>query len=405
MTMSSSHLERHTLPFVRISGLEFSGVYDELRQDGPVVKVRTPAGDPAWLVIGYEEAKFLLGQRAARHAHRNPSEAAMISRAGVMAGPVGNYDTEFRDHSRMRRALGPAFSSSRILELKPYIESLVSELVSDLIAAREAGVDPVDFHSLFSVPLPVLVICELLGVPQADRGHFRDLSEQASMFVGPNPREAMEELIAYCSHLLGVKRAQPTGDVLSDLAAAQAKDDEFPDYEASRIAAGLLFAGHETTLIRLDIGLAKLIEAGLYPNLPLAGGKPLDMAIEEIVRVAACGDMGLVRYANEPIDIGGVRIEEGDAIVISTAGANSDPKVFDDPHAFVPDRSDPIPHLGFGHGAHVCLGARLARLEMKLAFEELARKLPNLRIAEDPRGLEFFSDRLLSGFERMPVTW
>ncbi|MFD0140573.1 cytochrome P450 [Streptomyces sp. NPDC127159] len=405
MKMNSSQSERRTIPFVRISGLEFSGVYDEVRQEGPLVKVRTPAGDLAWLVVGYDEAKVLLGSRTARRAHRNPAEAAMISRAGVMAGPVGNYDTEFRDHGRMRRILAPAFATSRTVKLEPYIRSLVTDLISDLIAARTAGDDPVDFHSLFSVPLPVFVICELLGVPQADRIRFRDLSERASMFVGPNPRDAMEELIDYCSHLLGAKRTTPTSDVLSDLAAAQAKDDDFPDYEASRIAAGLLFAGHETTLIRLDIGLVKLLDAALYPELPLTGGERLDKAIEEIIRVAACGDMGLVRYASEPIDIGGVRIEEGDAIIISTAGANSDPNVFENPHEFIPDRSDPAPQLGFGHGAHFCLGARLAKLEMKIAFEELARRLPNLRIAEDPQEIEFFSDRLLSGLERLPVTW
>jgi cytochrome P450 len=217
------------LPFPSERVLRISPLYERLRAAGPVTRVRTPAGDVAWLVTRYEEAKALFADRRLGRSHPRPEEAAEVSDAGVMAGPSGDHEHEDEDHANLRRLLTPAFSAKRTRRLHDRVPELAEGLVDDLVAAHDRGEDPVDLHAGFSVPLPIFVICELLGVPVEDRAYFKGLSERMATMTGDDPAVARTEFERYTGRLAEAKRAEPGEDVISDLVAAQAQDPRLTD--------------------------------------------------------------------------------------------------------------------------------------------------------------------------------
>jgi pentalenolactone synthase len=259
-------------------------------------------------------------------------------------------------------------------------------------------------HEALSFPLPALVICELLGVPYADRDQFRAWS--AGM-VTLNDREAsataLAQLVSYMHHLMARKRAHPGEDVITDLLAAH-DDEHFGDDRIAELAATLLFAGHETTVTRIDHGTLLLLT---HPDPRAALRRDPELvasAVEEILRVAAPGGGGLPRYAHDDIDIAGVRIRAGDAVLLSGVAANRDPAAFVDPDRF--DITRPAnPHLSFGHGPRFCIGAGLARLELHAVFTALPQRFPTLELAVPLEELRLRDDLLTGGLTALPVTW
>ncbi|PVZ08411.1 cytochrome P450 [Actinomycetospora cinnamomea] len=396
------------LPFPREDVLRISPLYERLRAAGPVTRVRTPAGDVAWLVSRYEEAKALFADRRLGRSHPRPAEAARVSDAGVMAGPTGDHEHEDADHASMRRLLTPAFSAKRMRLLHDRVAELAEALVDDLVAAHERGEDPVDLHAGFSVPLPIFVICELLGVPVEDRAYFKDLSERLATLTGDDPAVARDELQRYTATLAETKRAEPGEDVISDLVAAQAQDPRLTDERVAELTAGLLFAGHETTVNRLSLGvLLLLVNPEARDRLVADPAGEVDGIVEEVLRLAEPGGMGLLRYAHEDVVVGEgdeqVTIPAGDAVVIVTSAANRDRGAFDDADTFDPDRA-PNPHLSFGHGPHFCIGASLARTELRVGLSTLFTRLPGLHTAVDPSELSLHTERLTGGLDALPVT-
>ena len=264
---------------------------------------------------------------------------------------------------------------------------------------------PADVHDALSVPLPTLVICELLGVPYADRDRFRVWSEQAGTLEGGSSRAGITALGTYVWGLLAAKRETPGEDVLSDLVAAQREDPTLTDLEVTGIATALLFAGHETTVNRIDAGILRL-----FPHEgPRCAVGDEDVAgfVEEILRLPGPGSGrggGLIRYARTEVEVGDVVIAPGDAVVLSIGAANQDPAVFDAPATLDVGRA-PNPHLGFGHGAHHCVGASLARIELRAVFAALPRRVPTLRVAVPLDGLLLRPDSLTGGLTELPVTW
>ncbi|MGH3658069.1 MAG: hypothetical protein ACRDUA_15550, partial [Micromonosporaceae bacterium] len=277
------------LPFARANALEIGPMYEALRREGPIARVRTPAGDPAWLVTGYEEARALFGDERLGRSHPAPEEAAMVSDSALMGGPMGDHDSEQDFHTRMRRLLVPAFSAKRMRALTAHIEDLVAGCLDAMEEAHRRSPDkPVDLHRLLSMPLPIMVICELLGVPYDDRAYFRDLSDRVSrMDTGGDARLAWQEFGAYMKRLAAEKLADPADDVVSDLALAQ-REDPFADAEFAMLAAGLLFAGHETTVNRIDLGVLWLLSDLGRRDALLADleGRAQD-TVEEILRLSA----------------------------------------------------------------------------------------------------------------------
>ncbi|QRP49322.1 cytochrome P450 [Amycolatopsis sp. FDAARGOS 1241] len=399
--------ERPRLPFDRPNVLEIAPLYQVLRREGPIARVTTPAGDPAWLVTRFEEAREVFADPRFGRSHPKPEEASAVSDAAVLNGPQGTYENEEAEHARLRRLLVPSFSANRMRKLGEHIQELADRCLDELEAAHDAaGGAPVNLHEYLSFPLPVLVICELLGVPYADRAKFRDLSDRIGVLdSGGDAQVAMEEFATYMGELAAGKRAEPAQDVVSDLVAAQADDPTFTDDELARLAAALLFAGHETTSNRIDLGVLFLLtEPARRDALAADIEGRLHTTVEEILRMSAPGGLGLLRYAHEDVELGGVTINRGDAVMISTASANRDASVFADPDEFDAERK-PNSHIAFGYGGYFCIGASLARTELRVVFGTLFRRFPGMRLAVPVDDLDVRSNRLTGGVSSVPVTW
>jgi pentalenolactone synthase len=300
----------------------------------------------------------------------------------------------------MRQALTRAFSARRIELLRPRVQSIVDELLSSL----ERTKPPVDLHEAFSFPLPALVICELLGVPYDDRDQFRRWSSGAIGMHDPElANRSLVQLQTYMGQLIDEKRKRPGEDVISDLIAVD-KEGRLTEKEVVFFTAILLVAGHETTVARVDFGaLLLLVHRDQWDAL--RGERALiPQAVEEILRMSIPGPGITLRYARSDIDIRGVRIKEGDLVVLSTFAANRDARAFDSPDSFNVART-PNPHVAFGHGAHFCLGAGLARVELQCAFDTLVRRFPTLRLAAPVEELRLRDDSLAGGLASLPVSW
>jgi len=205
--------------------------------------------------------------------------------------------------------------------------------------------------------------------------------------------------------LAETKRAEPGEDVISDLVAAQAADQDFHPPEMIRLAVGLLFAGHETTVNRIGLGtLFLMTRREHWDTLVADPDTHVVPTVEEIMRLGAPGDLGLLRYAHTDVDLAGVTIARGDAVILSINAANRDPGAFADAETFDPDRDEHV-HLGFGHGPHFCIGASLARVELRTVFATLARRLPDLRLARDLDTIDVRVGHVTGGVTELPVTW
>ncbi|MEV5409653.1 cytochrome P450 [Thermopolyspora sp. NPDC052614] len=386
------------LPFVWNNPLELPPEYAKLREQAPITRVTTAAGDEAWLVVAYDQARRLFADDRLGRSHHDPANAPRISNSALLGGPRGDYATEREDHTKMRRLLTPAFSARRMTAMRGHVQELVDGLLD-----RMAGLErPVDLHAEFSLRLPVLVICELLGVPYEDRDRFRALSVDLGDFSDPHRSlQALEQFTEYTGELLRRKREHPAEDVYSDLAAA-----DLPDGEAALLAAGLLFAGHETTVNRIDYGVLTLLANPDQLDALLRDPSLVEAAVEELLRVTVPGQgSGVTRYAHADIEIDGVTIRRGEAVLLSPHVANHDPAVFPDPDRFDIARESRSPHIAFGYGAHFCLGASLARVELQTVFGTLFQRFPTLRLAVPFEELRRRNDQLTGGLEALPVAW
>jgi cytochrome P450 len=385
------------LPFERTDALHISSMFGSLRAKGPITKIRTGTGDEAWLVTGYEEARVVFADERFGRSHPTPDTAPRLSNSALLGGPLGDYATEKVAHDRMRRLLAPAFSARRMQALSGRVRRLVDDLLDRM---AEHG-PPLDLHTEFSVPLPIQVICELLGVPYGDRDHFRAITEgMGDLTDARRSAAAQAAMQEYSRGIVMAKRDDPGEDVYSDLAKA-----DLPSEQVAMLAAALLFAGHETTVSRIDYGVVLLLDNPAHLEALKRDPALVPATVEEIVRVAAPSEHGLVRYAREDVDIDGVTIRAGEAVVVTVAAANRDERAYTDPDRFDSARDSGNPHLGFGYGIYYCLGANLARVELRAVFGSLFQRFPTLRLAVPLEELTTRPNHLTGGLTELPVTW
>jgi cytochrome P450 len=390
-----AHLPR--LPFDRLGALDVSPAFGALRATEPITKVRTSTGDEAWLVTGYEQMRKVFTDDRFGRSHPAPETAARLSNSAFVGGPSGDHSTEKPVHDRMRRLLTPAFSARRMRARSARIQELVNELLDRM---REQC-PPVNLHEALSVPLPMRVICELLGVPYEDHEHFRAMAdEMADLTDHARSASARAEMEAYSHGLVMAKRAEPGEDVYTDLAVA-----DLPSDEIARIAGGLLFAGHETTVNQIDYGVVLMLTNPGQLEALKRDPELVPAAVEEILRMAAPSEHGLLRYAHEDVEIDGVEIRAGDLVTLAIVAANRDGRVYADPDRFDITREVPEPHLGFGYAMHYCVGASLARIELRAVFGSLFQRFPGLALATPVEELKARPDRLTGGLIELPVTW
>ncbi|MCX5279911.1 MULTISPECIES: cytochrome P450 [unclassified Streptomyces] len=374
-------------------------VYAELRALGPVHRVRLPPPDAhheTWLVVGYEEA------RAALADPRLAKDAGKIGITFLDEELIGKYllVADPPQHTRLRSLIAREFTPRRVAALAPRIQEITGELLDAMLPRGHA-----DLVESFAYPLPLTVICELLGVPAPDRATFRALSSEA---VAPTSAEseydAFVRLAAYLRDLIEDKRsAGPADDLLSGLIRTTAEDgDRLSPEELRGMAFVLLVAGHETT-VNLIAGAvhALLIHpdqlAALRADMTL-----LDATIEETLRYEGPVENATFRYAAEPLDIGGTAMASGDAVMIGLTAADRDGTRYPAPDRF-DIRREARGHIAFGHGIHYCLGAPLARLEARVALGSLLERCPDLALDGPPSG--WLPGMLMRGARRMPVRW
>jgi pentalenolactone synthase len=375
--------------------------------DTGIRRVTTLAGDPAWLVTRYDDVKALLADQRFGRSHRDPERAARVSSSMILGGPMGEFDAEEAERVRMRRLVGPAFSVRRMAALQPRVAAIVDELLDEMFARTP----PVDLHEAVSFPLPALVICELLGVPYADREDFRRWSDDSGNLLDAERAQiGMFSLWQYMRRLVEAKATRPGDDVLNMLLTTPHEGVTMSLDEAAMLGAALLFAGHETTVTAIDGGIVQLLTHPDQRDALRADPALVDGAVEEILRSSRkdLGDLdeqrqGLARYAREDVDFDGVTIAEGDLVMLGLRTANRDPFRFPAAERFEVART-PNPHLTFGFGPRFCLGAPLARLELRELFGALARR-PELALAVPIDELRPRRDLLTGGLEELPVTW
>ncbi|MFY0567590.1 cytochrome P450 [Archangium lansingense] len=388
-------------PFGPVRALDLHPRYAELRREEPISRVRMPFGGEAWLLTGYAEIKQFLADPRFSSLEATEPDTARVTPLPLRPGNLLTMDPP--EHTRIRRVVVKAFSMRRVEQLRDRIRDVVDEQL-DLLVAQGP---PADLVASLAVPMPVVMISELFGIPYADRERFRRYSDVFVATTAYDPveidrsRTALEE---YFQELLEQRRACPTDDLVSTLLEAM-NTERLTLREAARTGIGILMAGHETSLSMISNSLFLLLShRELYAQL-VAEPSLLPTAIEELLRYIPLRSTGsFPRRATEDVELGGVLIRKGDTVIFQRASADRDERVFTCPEKIDLARR-PNPHLGFGHGAHHCLGASLARTELSLALEGLIRRFPNLRLAVPGDEVPWKPGLIARCPARLEVTW
>ncbi|MGA6165253.1 cytochrome P450 [Amycolatopsis magusensis] len=395
----------HGLPMDRDAGpFDPPSALTELREARPVSPMIFPDGHEGWLVTGYEAVRQMMADT--RFSSRQdlgimhvPYETPGIPAATEPSPPMPGLFIAMDppEHGRLRRRLTGAFTVKRMKRLEEQIIEITERQLDEL--ARLAP--PVDLVKEFALPVPSLVICELLGVPYEDRETFQVNSAQF-MVKDQTLEEKMGALIAintYLAELVTRKRAEPGEDILSDLA----RHEDLTIEELVGAAFLLLLAGHETTANMLSLGTFALLEHPEQLAELRADPALVPDAVEELMRYLSVADI-FYRYASEDLELGGETIAEGSTVVVSLLAANRDPERFENPDTLDFGRKA-RGHLSFGHGIHQCLGQQLARIEMRAGFEGLVRRFPDLALAVPADEVKLRTDMNIYGVHELPVTW
>ncbi|ROO84678.1 hypothetical protein EDD29_2205 [Actinocorallia herbida] len=371
----------------------------EVFRDGPPAKVRMADGSTTWLVGRHADARSVLADPRISADDTHPAYPKLLP-VPAEKGALSFLRFDDPEHGRMRRMLAAEFTVRRTNALRPSIEEAVDRLLDDMLAKD----GPADLVADFALPLPSLVICVLLGVPYADHGFFQRASLEF-LNVEADPAIAIaaaERLQEYLTRLIAAKVADPTDDLLGRVAAAQVVPGHLTEEELVLMARLLLIAGHETTANMLSLGTLLLLKS---PDQLARLAADAPAVTEELLRHLSIVHFGLPRTAREPVEVGGVTIGAGEGLVVSLSAANRDGAHFaGDPEAFDAAR-EPGHHVAFGFGAHQCIGAALARLEMNIALPRLFARAPGLALAIPPEDVVFRPEQFVYGIAALPVTW
>ena len=376
-----------------------------LRDDEGVRQVETAFGMPAFLVARHADVKAVLADSArfsndSRRAFDAPGAPKLSAeeRDRMRAGNLLGVDPP--EHTRLRRMLTPEFTVRRMRRLEPRIV----EIVDDHLDAMEKAGPPSDLVADFALPIPSLVICELLGVPYEDRAEFQQrtgklldisLPMEERLELGRESREYMADLVA-------TAQAAPGDDMLGML--VRDHGDDLTTDELIGIAGLLLIAGHETTSNMLGLGALALLRDPEQLALVRDDPAAVAPAVEELLRFLGIVHSGIPRTTTRDVEVGGVAIPADSLVILALASANRDPRFLADGDRLDVTR-DAAGHVAFGHGVHHCLGAPLARMEMRIAFPALLRRFPRLALAVPFDEVEFRAFHFIYGLRSLPVTW
>ncbi|AIA05948.1 cytochrome P450 [Streptomyces noursei] len=402
--MSNSSLP-HADAFTAESLRDPHALYAKMRDEAPVQKVVLPQGLAVWLLTRYDDVRAALSDPRLRSDKsdvdgvlRNHlvSQEARESWVDELSGNLLNTDPP--DHTRLRRLVNRAFTPRTVAAMRSRIEEVTDELLDALPRGSE-----VDLLASFALPLPIIVICDLLGVPPEDRGVFTDWSNALlSSADAAETAEAGQKMFAFLGALLAEKRARPADDLLSGLVQVRDEEDRLSEEELISMALLLLVAGNESTVNLIGNSVLALLRhpdqlAALRADPALLPG-----AIEEFLRYDGPINTATFRSTAEPVTFSGVTIPAGELVVVSLLAANRDAGRFADPDRL--DVTRPAGgHLGFGHGVHFCLGAPLARMEGEIALGRLLARFPDIKPALALDELTYRFSTIIHGLEKLPV--
>ncbi len=396
-------------PMARAAGCPFDPPPAQqamLRQEEPLSRIRLWDDTTHWLVTRYAEQRTLLSDPRLSVDISTPGypHETAESKHAAKGGTLSFATIDDPEHARLRRMATAPFTIKRVEAMRPAVQQIVDGLIDDLLS----GPKPVDLVETFALPLPSLVISELLGVPYDRHEFFQSRSKTFISRASSNEQRmgAVMELAQYLGGLVGEKMNNPGDDLLSRVAVERVKTGELSPAAATQMAVLLLIAGHETTANMIALGTLALLE---HPD-QLAILRDTDdpklvaAAVEELLRYLTIAHSGRRRVALTDIEIGGQIIRAGDGVILASDSANRDPDAFADPDRLDIQR-DARHHQAFGFGVHQCLGQPLARMELQVVYSTLYRRIPTLKLAVDPDQLPFKHDGFVYGVHELPVTW
>jgi cytochrome P450 len=393
---------------VRAAGCPFAPPPEvmALSEARPLSRVRIWDGSTPWLITGYDEVRTLFSDSRVSVDDRRPGfphwNEGMLST--VHKRPRSVFTADGEEHTRFRRMLSKPFTFKRVEGLRSAIQQITEDSIDEMLAGPKPG----DIVTALALPVPSLVISQLLGVPYEDAEMFQHHANVglARYATGEDTVKGAMSLHKYLAQLVEAKMENPAEDAVSDL-AERVTAGELSVKEAAQLGTGLLIAGHETTANMIGLGVLALLQ---YPEQAAVlretdDPKVVANAVEELLRYLSIIQNGQRRVAAEDIEIAGEVIRAGEGIIIDLAPANWDAKEFAEPDRLYLHRSGAGQHVAFGYGRHQCVGQQLARAELQIVFHTLLRRIPSLELAVPIDDIPFKHDRLAYGVYELPVTW
>jgi len=375
----------------------------QMHAETPVSKVRLPSGAIAWAITRHQDIRTVLLDPRFGSSRKHPGFPYLSEHIPPpMEGKPFLLEMDPPEHVPARRAVVGEFSVRRIAALGPRIQQIIDEHIDAMLA----GPRPVDLVQAFSLPVPSLVICELLGVPYEDHEFFQTRSAKLVGRTTPPDelQQSLVDLMQYLDRLVTTKEQSLADDLLGRQVLRQREAGTYDHEALVSMSFLLLIAGHETTANMISLGALTLLK---HPEQLAAlrhDPSKTPAAVEELLRYFTIAESALGRVAMEDVELGGMLIRAGEGIVMLANTANRDADVFANADEFDPERGARN-HLAFGFGPHQCLGQNLARLELQLAFDTLFRRIPELRLAVPEDALAFKVDSTVFGLHELPVTW
>ena len=370
----------------------------EMREQAPVARLTSFLGMNVWLVTGESEARQVLADTTSYSTDIRPF---MGKRGSTTDGDIGGLGfTDPPEHTRLRKLLTPEFTMRRLERLRPRIAAIVESQLDRVVEEAAAGDGVVDLVPTFAFPIPFLVICELLGLPDEDRETFRQLGSARFdvSYGGQGVFGAVSDSRRFLMEATAKQRSNPGEGLIGQI--IREHGDEINDFDLGGLADGVFTGGLETSASMLALGTAVLLD---HPeDYRRVGSDPtvVDKAVEELLRYLTVVQIAFPRFPKTEVEVGGQRILPGDVVICQLAGANRDPRLGAKMDAF--DLSRPVStHLAFGHGFHRCVGAELARMELRTAFPALARRFPDLSLATDR--VDYRQLSIVYGVDALPV--
>ncbi|UYO37165.1 cytochrome P450 [Bacillus zhangzhouensis] len=373
-------------------------VYKYMRENESISRFFLPNGVPAWLVTRYKDAAEILNDsRFVTNFKNNEKQNLPLHREIVSQNLLS---VEPSDHRRLRRLVQKAFTPRMVENLRGRIEDITNELLDKVQYKKE-----MKLIEDFAFPLPIHVICEMLGVPTEDQDMFKRWSNiimDSAMHPTEQADEGLKSFIDYLQVLIRKKRSALQEDLISDLIRVEENGEVITEHEMYALVFVLILAGHETTVNLIGNGVVTLLEHPDQKEKLLNQPDLIHSALEEMLRYNGPVEVSNVRWATEDIEFSGKKFRKGDMIIISLASANRDEEIFENADTFDITRKINN-HVAFGKGVHYCLGAPLARLEGEIAITTLFQRMPNLRLKTDLDLLKWRKSMIIRGLSEIPL--